>query len=29
MHTVESQRAQEREEWSKALGEKTGQTSEK
>ena len=29
MHMVESQRAQEREEWDKALGEKAGQTSEK
>ena len=29
MHTVESQREQEREEWSKALYEKSGQTSKK
>ncbi|MGA2219203.1 MAG: hypothetical protein ABSG51_14005 [Terracidiphilus sp.] len=29
MHTEESQRAQEREQWDKALGEKAGQTSEK
>jgi hypothetical protein len=29
MHTVESQRAQERAEWNKALDEKSGQTSKK
>lgn len=29
MHTEESQRAQERDQWDKALGEKAGQTSEK